>query len=195
MQSSMGESIQLYKTDVSTLLCQLQKLDLSKGNTTECDISYQNISAKFLEDGLELTSRFYRDFVLLVYLKVALENTLEVFTTLKDTEIREGFDRNHLIKIFVAIMALFVIFACIIYNSYTRYRRRRKSIKLHSCPEYIKANKEDTESNLEFLDAQNISPASDMENFLQSQNERSHAERPHVLTMRSLSVEESTSSL
>ncbi len=198
MRTTMQNNIKLFKTDVSTLLCQVHKLDLSMSNTTHCDISYLNISAEFLKDGKDDTLRFYRDFVLLVYLKVALENTLEVFTTLKDIEVRERFDWLYFNKFLLVFIVVFLIITCIIYWSYRRYLNRagRKDIELNSPAAYsLQANAEDNDCSPDLLDEQNISYASLVESSFHTETEIIITDRPHVHNMRQLSVEETTSCL
>ncbi len=105
----MENDIKTFKNELSTLLCHMKKLEISTNNTSDCDLTYMNISMEFLSDGADDVGRdvrFYRDYVLFIYLLVALENILETFITLDAIEVR---DRVPIYPIIWGILAVLVL--------------------------------------------------------------------------------------
>ncbi len=108
----MENDIKTFHNELSTLLCRMRELEISTNNTSQCGLTYRNISIEFLSDGADDVGRdvrFYRDYVLFIYLLVALENILETFTTLDEIEVRDRITINPVIWVILAVLGFITV--------------------------------------------------------------------------------------
>ncbi len=74
----------LTETHLSSLLCWFRQLEWSRNiQDSQCNISHQNVTTLFKDEGNSRSSRFYRDYVLLKFIDETLQSVQKTFSCLQ----------------------------------------------------------------------------------------------------------------
>ena len=74
----------LEQTHLSSLLCWFRQLEWSRNiQDSQCNISHQNVTTLFKDEGNSRSSRFYRDYVLLKFIDETLQSVQKTFSCLQ----------------------------------------------------------------------------------------------------------------